>query len=263
VQNSGASQLVYCMGNYIHDSTTGYTFNSVGGGTCIGNIIEACTTSIAATSTAPNLTIMNNTLYGTEAKTGTGINLSGANSSGNKVMNNIIYGFTTGISVGTGPAPANLSLNNDFYNNTTDVSNWVKDPSDLAINPQFAGTSQYTGTTATSSGSVLTDSSASFAAVAGADYLHVVSGTGVTVGIYQITSSTSTTLTVNNALGTGSGITYFVTHGHNFAVTNSGLKGAGFPSFSNDSLTTGYPTPGAVVPSPSGPAATVACVFGG
>jgi hypothetical protein len=64
----------------------------------------------------------------------------------------------------------------------------------------------------------------------GVDLLRVVSGTGVTVGIYLITAHTATTLTVNNPLGTSSGgdVVWVVTTGHNFGI-GTNLKALGFP----------------------------------
>jgi hypothetical protein len=193
---------------------------------------------------------MNNTLYGREAKIGTGLLLSAANSPLVVALNNNIYGFVTGISVATGSATSNFGQNNNFFNNTTDVTNWIKDISDLSLNPGFVGASQVTGTSANTSGSVLTDGSANFSGVNdNIDYLHVTSGTGVTTGCYLITSHTSTTLTVNNPLGTSSSNNdvYWISNGHNFQI-GTNLKGLGFPNFINatGSLTTSYPDVGAV-----------------
>ncbi len=238
------------IGNYIHDCATGISIagtNTV----IVGNLIEASSTAAITNSAATTIgsLIQNNTIYGTEAKIGIGINLTNANSSCNRVINNILYGLATGISVNTGASGNNSGQNNDFFNNTTDVTNWVKDPSDLALNPTFTNASQLTGSTATTTGSVLTDSGASFGVTDNVDYLHVISGTGVTVGGYLITSHTGTTLTVNNALGTSNAgnVVYFVTHGHNFQI-GTPLKGLGFNSFTNatGNQTTSYPDVGAV-----------------
>ena len=242
---SNASAM-YIAGCYIHDSNIGIT-NTASTITAVGNIIEACASGITNSTSGSNL-IQNNTIYGSEAKVGTGINLSLANSPSNKIANNIIYGCVTGISIGTGNANTNFSYFNDFFNNTTDVTNYLKSATDIALNPQFAGASQLVNTgTVTTSGSVLTDSGASFGVTDNVDYLHVLSGTGVTVGCYLITSHTSTTLTVNNALGTGSSVTYYVTHGHNFQI-GTNLKALGFPNFINATggQTTSYPDNGGV-----------------
>jgi hypothetical protein len=244
IQNNTNTGGVF--GCYIHDSTTGIS-GTAGASSFLFNIFEAClTTALSLSSNAYN--IIGNTIYGREAKMGTGINLSAANPPHSKVIGNIFYGLTTGITV-NGATDSNLSFYNDFYNNTTDVSSFKKGPTDLALDPQFTGATQITGTTATTSGSVLTQSGGDFSTVTdNVDFVQVLSGTGVTVGNYLITSHTGTALTVNNALGTSSGgdVVYYVTTGHNFAV-GTNLKAAGFPSFTGSgSETTGYMDLGAV-----------------
>jgi hypothetical protein len=188
------------------------------------------------------------TVYGREAKVGNGLNLSGTTSPHDRITSNIFYGLTTGILVSTVAQGTNLGSKNNFFNNTTDATLYTKEPDALALNPNFTSASQLTGTTATTSGSVLTDSGASFTGVTDSvDYLHVVSGTGVTVGCYLINSHTSTTLTVNNALGTSSGgdVVYWVTNGHNFAI-GTNLQAKGVPGVFQAGLTTAYQDVGAV-----------------
>lgn len=246
--NNGSGAQTAAIGNYIHDSSTGYTSNSAA--TVIGNIFEANTTAAITLSLGGvQDEVLDNTIYGDESKLGIGVNLTSANNSPNLLINNIFYGLTTAISQNTGLAGRNVSLYNDFFNNTTDTSFWSKGSTDLAVNPTFTGASQLSGTTATSSGSVLTDAGASFGVTDNTDVLHVVSGTGATVGNYLITSHTGTTLTVNNAIGTSSGgnLVYFVTHGHNFQI-GTNLKATGFNAFTNTTGggTTSYPDTGAV-----------------
>lgn len=236
---NSAPKIVGC---YFHDSGIGISGGGSAASTaqCLFSIFEANTTAaITVTSATTPFIAMNCTIYGREAKIGTGLNFTGANASTLVSYNNIFYGLTTAISVNTGPALSNLSKYNDFFNNTADVSNWYKDSTDIAVDPQFAGASQITGTSATTSGSVLTDGSVFSGVTDNVDYLHVVSGSGVTTGIYLINSHTATTLTVNNPLGTGTGVTYFVTNGHNFAI-GTNLKATGFPGVFPASLTTGY-----------------------
>lgn len=250
---SASSSGQFIAGCYFHDSNIGAT-QSNAGSAVFGCIFEGNTTSAISNSSTQS-TVINCSIYGREAKVGIGINLTAANSSLNRIINNIVYGFITGVSVGTGSATTNISQVNDFFNNTADVSNWLKDSSDIAIDPGFVGASQLTGTAANTSGSVLTDGAANFAGVNdNVDFLHIISGTGVTVGVYLITGHTGTTLTVNNALGTSSSNNdvYWVSNGHNFQV-GSALAGLGFPTFTNTtgSLTTSYPYVGAVVPQAS------------
>lgn len=247
--------------SYVHDSNNGI---SASGGTfsCTNTIFEAMTSSSVNYSSITGVPVfINNTFYGREAKMGTGLNFSGVSVPSMFVANNIFYGFSTAVSVGTAVALSNLSEYNDYFNNTTDATNWFKMPSDIAVNPQFVGASQITGSTATTSGSTLTQSGGAFGGVNdNVDYLHVVSGTGVTTGVYLITGHTTTTLTVNNALGTSSGgdVVYFITNGHNFAV-GTNLKATGFPGVFPGGLTTGYMDIGAAQRQESG--GTVAYTF--
>jgi hypothetical protein len=244
------------LGNYIHDSVTGISIDNATTTTAIvvGNIFEACSTQAIIMGSSHNR-ILNNTFYGREAKMGTGLNFNVANSTPNEVFNNIFYGLTTGITVLTGSAGRNADYYNDFFNNTTDVTNWNKDATDLAVNPTFTGATQLTGTggTATGGTSVITDSGADFSTVTdNVDFVRITAatgGVGTIIANYLITSHTGTTLTVNNTIGTSGSITainYFVTTGHNFQI-GTNLKAAGFPSFTNvGSETTSYPDVGAV-----------------
>jgi hypothetical protein len=250
---SPAATFNIVQGNYIHDSANGISNVAAINYTIINNIIEACSNAgvNAGGSNAGGDIIIGNTIYGREGKIGTGITFGAANSPNNQIIGNILYGLATGINVSTGTATSNLSLYNNFFNNTTDVSNWVKGATDLAVDPQFAGASQVTGTTGSGSGSVITDTNANFNGnvTDNVDFVRQVSGTGATVGTYLITSHTNTTLTVNNTVGTNATAdrVYYITHGHNFQI-GTNLKGLGFPNFTNTtgSQTTSYPDVGAV-----------------
>lgn len=240
--NLGTSS--YTIGNYVHDSNIGIT-STTAYNVILFNIVEACRSKAleqAGTATQCEV-VIGNTFYGREAQMGTGYDIANAStSSNNTILNNIFYGLTTGIAVGTSTKFTNLCDYNTFYNNGADVSRVAKGPNNITLNPNFSNVSQITGTTATTSGSVLTQSGGNFASVVdNVSYLHVLSGTGVTTGGYLITSHTATTLTVNNALGTSSGgdVTYFVTLGHNFAV-GTNMQAAGFPGTFQAGFTTGY-----------------------
>lgn len=220
------------FGCYMHDSSIGYT----NGGTrtvLVGCVFEACRSSaINLSSASGSYFVVGNTVYGREGQIGTGINFSGASAPINRIVNNILYGLTTGVAVSTAELKSNQGEYNCYYNNTANTSNFSVEPTALLVDPTFAGAAQITGSTATTSGSVLTQSGGDFSTVTdNVDFLHVLSGTGVTTGGYLITSHTSTTLTVNNALGTSSGgdVVYFVTTGHNFAI-GTNLKAAATPS---------------------------------
>lgn len=230
------------VNNYIHDSNKGVA-GAFARNYILVNIFEGNTTAdIELSSTTGSSKIISNTIYGSEAKLGIGINLLGATNPLNRIINNIIYGKVTGISVATVEQKTNVSYFNDFFNNTTNATNHTLHSTDITTTPSFTGATQITGTTATTSGSTLTQSGGDFSTVTDVnDYLHVVSGTGVTTGIYQITAHTGTTLTTNNALGTSSGgdVVYFIMTGHNFEVgtnmkatayqvTNTGIESTSY-----------------------------------
>lgn len=254
IDTSARAKIDTC---YIHDSATGInlTNNTTSATAIVNNLIEANNTAgITSTGTISSHFFEGNTIYGTEAKMGICINLNVDNSIYNKIFNNIIYGCATGIVVLTTQENTNNGAYNDFFNNTTDVSLYNKDTTDIALDPQFTGATQITGTTATATGgtSTFTQSGGDFSTVTdNVDFLHITShtsGTGTIDANYLITAHTSTTLTTNNAIGASGSITsinYFVTTGHNFAI-GTNLKAQGFPGLFNGSETTGYLDIGAV-----------------
>lgn len=257
------TSLCRAIGCYIHDCGVQGLGLSATGFQAIGNILAGNAIGINNAASSSATMVIGNTIYGRAAKFGTGLANTQA-AAHVLAINNIFSGLVTGISTATGVCLSNVSEYNDFFNNTTDATNWNKSALDLAVNPQFANASELTGTTATTSGSVLTDSGANFSGVNdNIDYLHITSGTGVTVAIYLITGHTGTTLTTNNALGTSSGgdVVYWVSNGHNFQI-GANLKAVGFPNFSNATggLTVGYPDVGAVQEIGS---STVASTFSG
>lgn len=54
-------------------------------------------------------------------------------------LNNIIYDCVTGIAGDAGNSDGNISLNNLFFSNDTDRTNWPSDASDVSGNPLFLG----------------------------------------------------------------------------------------------------------------------------
>jgi hypothetical protein len=247
------------VGNYIHDSVNGIadTHSTSIGNLISNNLMESNTTNAIRITNATFNTIQNNTFYGSEAKMGIGLDFTSASTT-SQIFNNIFYGLTTGFTNTTTNAGSIISMYNDYFNNTTDVTLVNKGSTDLALNPTFTSVSQVTGTVGQGlAGSKFQDITQNFVTagvVANRDYLHITSGGSLTAGGYLITAITTTTntndtLTLNNSPGTGAATgVYWITVGHNFTVGNSSLKGAGFPSFTNTtgSLTTGYPTPGAI-----------------
>lgn len=250
-------------GGYCHDSNIGVNVGATGNQILTNSIIASSTTTAVNGSNGNSMMYgVNNTLYGTEAKTGSGYLLLNANIRW-FLKNNIIYGFTTGVSQGTAQQAANVGNYNNFFNNTTDTALYTKDITDMAINPSFISAGQLTGTTATSSVSTLTDSGASFngSITDNVDYLHVTASTGGSTGVFLIVSHTNTTLTVNNSLGSGTSITYNVPNKHNYAIGNTSLKGAAFPGIFPGGLTQGYNSPGAVEPNAASSGSTGFLIF--
>lgn len=223
--NSGNGNYYGC---YAHDSSTGFQLNENGQG--MYNCISACNTTAAiglsfVVAASP---IIGCTLYGAENKMGTGI--SGGGNSLIKLYNNLIYGFVTGISFSSAYS-ANQGNYNDYFNNTTDVNsatNFQKGANDVAVNPSFTNVVQLTGTTATTtSGNHLVDSTANFVAAGvtpGQDFLYIISGTGLTTGVYGILSVDSATqITTDIALvvNATANTVWQITTGRNFLPTGA------------------------------------------
>jgi hypothetical protein len=251
---SAASTNVSFVGCYAHDSTNGFGTSS-SRIRWINNISAFNRTSAIDAGGSPSShLITQNTLYGFGGGRGTGV-LIGASSDASHIFGNIISAFTTGLTQTTSQRKSNTGAYNVFYGNTTDYSNYFIDPTDIiGTNPQFTSVTEITGSTATTSGSVLTQSGGDFSTVTdNVDYLHVFSGTSVTTGGYLITSHTGTTLTVNNALGSSvaGNVVYSVPTGRNFSI-GTNLKAASFPGLFPGSSTTGYMDTGAVQRQESG-----------
>lgn len=125
------------IGNYLHDSDIGILNSTTGNNYIAFNIIESNATAAISNTGAMSLMslFMNNTLYGAETPNGTGIEFA-TGSTDVRLLNNIIYGFTTGV---THVDTQSIGFDdyNDYYNNTTDVSNWTKGSNDLALDPGF------------------------------------------------------------------------------------------------------------------------------
>jgi hypothetical protein len=247
VDNSAYPKIYNC---YIHDCATGIWLSSAtSGGNIEECIIAGCYTNACNVDvgTIDGNTWKNNTFYGSDDH----LVFAGAllSSSNTRFWNNIIYGFTTGI---TGPSAIfsnNYSLNNNFYNNTIDRdTHWAIGYNETAINPSFTNVSTIKGSTATTNGSVLTQIGADFTNVVnGQDYCIIVSGTGVTVGTYGISSHTIDTITLDIAPGTNATAdkVFIVRIGNDFSI-GTGLKALGTPGLFPGGLTTGYMDIGAV-----------------
>ncbi len=257
-----AAAGTFCFGCYMHDSDVGFNLGSgaittgMSNSVVAGNVTAAVGMSAAMTTGAVHLE--NNTLYGREAKIGIGIQMITATTAGMFYFNNIIYGFTTGVSQVDAPAQLGYGNFNDYYNNTADVANSFKGTSDLALNPTFTSLTELTCLgTCSSATNVLTDSGQNFSSVVDdRDFVNIlgITGTGSATGNYPIHSHTTTTLTLATPSGTalnltssgsGSAITYSVRTGQNFAI-GTNLKAAGFPGAFLGNATTAYLDTGGV-----------------
>lgn len=256
------AQLINC---YAHDSKDGIVMTNTSGvcaviGCIIASNINSGITLAANITGIPQL-ILNNTFYGSEVQIGKGIDAP-TGSIANRIVNNIFYGLTTGINHADN-VKVTYSNFNTFYNNGTDVTNVTKGANDIALNPQFKNVSQLTGSTATTSGSVLTQSGGDFSSVTdGVDFLYLISGTGTTNGItYRILSHTSTTVTLDIAPGTSATAdkVWSICIGHQFEVS-SNMKAAAnpLPDYFAGGLTKSYVDIGAIQrKEPIGPNALV------
>lgn len=222
-------------GCYIHDCATAITCTTAASvNTLVDNlIVGSTTTSINFTVGLTGRAYINgNTIYGAENKLGSGLVTTSPNTIS---INNIFYGLATGANFSTGSSFIMVAVNNDYFNNTTDIANttnYQKYPSDTAVDPQFVNVQQIAFSTATVSGNVLTQIGADFSSVVdGRDFLYIKSGTGAAAGVYGIVSHTTTTLTVDNTIGTNATADKVgqVTVGRNFAI-GTNLKGAAAPS---------------------------------
>lgn len=234
---------------YIHDSDVGIASGGADGVEIIGNLIAGNVTfgiDMNGSNTFLNF-IIGNTIYGAQNKLGIGMDFATGISTGT-IMNNILYGLTTGLNHADAGQTSNFENYNDFFNNTADVTNFVKGSNDLALNPNFISVTQYTGSTATTSGSVLTQAAAAFPTFTpGVDFVYIVSGTGITAGVYGITSNTGTTITLDIAPGTSATAdkVFQVTTGRNWGI-GTPLRAQAVPFFFGSTATIPYVDTGAV-----------------
>lgn len=246
--NTGANTNLVLIGNYFHDCDAGFIANSTTASfRLINNIIESCVTQAIhndAAATVNNL-IMGNTLFGSLNKTGTGINLSTTGHTHTHIMNNIISGFVTGVDI-TDTTNDIWSNYNDYFNNTANGANISIMSGDVTLDPQFTNVGQVTGATATTTaGNHLVQAGATFVTsgvVAGRDYVYVISGTGVTAGVYgilSVDSETQITADITLAANATADKVFQITTGRDFSI-GTNLKALGFPGALPASLTTGY-----------------------
>jgi len=250
---SHTSVSMSAIGNYIHDSDIGISNSSANNaGLYSNNIIESnITAAIKTVNTATGgLMVTGNTLYGSENTTGIGVSIATAANFIN-LVGNIIYGFATGVSHADAAQVAGFDDYNDYNNNDTPVTNWQRGSHNSTLAPQFVNVSQITGTAGAfaAGNDRIIDTTKNFTTlgvVAGQDCIYIMSGTGVTAGIYGVSSIATTTnpndtLVLDIAPGTDTTADkiYQMTVGHNFSI-GPNLRALGFPGAFPAGLTTGY-----------------------
>lgn len=238
--NAGVIEAPSVKSSYLHDSDIGFLISTTGlSFNFDGNVVASNVTRgvqlTGASGDAPGYFI-NNTFYGAEAKRGDGVVTTSIKRS-LKFFNNIVYGFNTGVNSGSSHLGAENSYNN-YYNNTTDRTNFPAGSKNLAVDPQFTNVSQVIATGCTTSGSTLTKAGATFitsGVVAGRDYAYI---TNSSTGMHYITSVDSETqLTLEPTPPTDAGgISVQITVGHDFTIGNSLLKAVAAPVFIGESV---------------------------
>lgn len=252
--NIAASSIDF-IDSWAHDSNVGIAV-ATSSVHISRSIVSSCvTTAINCSSAITGVGVFDGlTVYGAENKTGTGI-VFATGTTNVKIRNCILYGFTTAVTHAD-VQTVGLDNFNNYFNNTADIASsdktkWQKGSADIALDPQFTGVRQVTGTLATTSnsGNTLVLVGATFVSsgvVAGRDYVYI-SSTGGTAGIYGISSVDSETqLTLDLAPGTSSAnVSFQITVGQDFTpginMRDTGSLGT-FPG----GFTTGHMGVGAV-----------------
>lgn len=230
---SGTSNVTL-RASWLHSSDAGfYSSTNSTAIMCSDTIISSCVTAAIqfAGAMTGRVGISACTLFGATNTTGIGVSLA-TGCTDIAIMNSIITGFVTGVSHADAAQVVGFDDYNCYNNNDTDVTNWTKGGNDVTTAPAFTSVGQVTGTAGafTAANDRLVDTSKNFTSlgVVAGDHVYIVSGTGVTAGIYAITSITTTTnpndtLVLTPAPGTNTTAdkTYQITTGHNFLPTGA------------------------------------------
>lgn len=234
--NVGAAACV--ENSYFHSSANGLAYSAnatISKSIFAGNVTAAINNNGAVTGRS---TIRDNTIYGAQNKRGIGLTLL-TGSIMPDLKNNSFYGFVTGHVMADTPLSNNNQDRNNYNNNTANLSVALAGANDTTADPGYSSNILLrTGATATVSGSVLTQTGATFStwsilpAVNSAPkfFVRLVSGTGVTAGFYGISSLTETTLTLTSAPGDSAGgdvVWEIVQVTANGFLPNSNLQRAG------------------------------------
>lgn len=244
-----SSGQTYFANNWVHNSDVCFQTTTAGNIAYLkGNVFEGCATkaiNLPAVTIGGMYVIEGNTIYGSESKQGIGVSIP-TNGSFINFFNNILYGLTSGV-VHADTQTHGYDDYNNYFNNTTDVTNWTKGANDLAVNPGFGSVSQITGSAGTTTSGVLTEVGKFSTVTDGVDILLIHSGTGVTVGGYEITSHTDDSITVTPAISANATAdkVYTVFKGHDFRVSST-VKARGYPGTFPGGLFNSYTDLGAV-----------------
>ncbi len=270
---SSTTAAFTAFGNYIHDSDVGFTTSAttqanqtLSHNLFVGNITADIRTTAAYTS---KMIAENNTHYGGVVGTaplGTGISLT-SGTTNVAVINSIFTGMASGITGGDSGQFISQDKYNDYYSNTSDVSNWTKSATSFATNPQFTSAGQIavadgtTGAANALSSATAHFTTGSIPVIAGRDYVYVSGaggGTAVTVGVYGIlTVNSDTTITTDIALTSGgSTVPFQIIVGRNFLPT---VTLSGFPGSFQGGYSSGAQAVGAVVAGGSGGGRCIGC----
>ena len=129
------ASVMFIWGCYIHDSVIGIDFAGTDFSSVSFTIFDTCTTAIYSLLNSTTNMISNCVIYHT-AKTGTGINALSTGCFGWSIINNIITGWSVGVSFGDSQLNTYVDYN-DFYDNTTDVTNCTLGDHNIDVDPGF------------------------------------------------------------------------------------------------------------------------------
>lgn len=254
--NFGANQNLDIISCMFHASNQGMVVGVTTSPISVQySVFMDCATDLVAVTAANTSAtwFINNLFYGLENKKADGLDLA-TGVTNTRVYNNIFYGLTNGITHADAGQNVGFGDYNNYFNNTTNVTNWYQGPHDTALDPTFTSVTQIAGTAGKfAAGNVtLQDDTKNFTALGvvastpPTHYLGIYSGTGATAGYAGITgisttTNTNDTLTVDINIGTNTTAdkVYSITIGNNFAI-GTNLKALGFPGVSADGNSTGY-----------------------
>jgi hypothetical protein len=254
--------VTYAFGNYIHSASTCVSQGNSQPIHLIGNIFTGCKTSVLNMNVAntSNVHIMGNTMYGSPNgpfyNDYMGIRITTGTSTEMIMNNNFVYLSTAIAEVRptlqtvwpSTSSPVTVMYNNFYGNGVNFTTGVYVGPTNIYVDPGMTGVRFSSGTTATTSGPTLTDTTANFSTVIDSmTTVYIRSGTGITPGWYGVVGHTTTSLTLDIAPGT-SGVAdkvWEMTIGNNYSV-GTNLRATGNPGVFASTQTVSYLDIGAV-----------------